>query len=144
MEAIVSIKYIVLPVVLSTISMMHFESRLISRLLKGRTRTATLTDDIFLFPFGQMAVMGSSWWSSLQVDPVNETPLCQNFYWIFLRLTYIRLVFPFSSMIDLTIGQRRNVVISYSIVLTVQGAITSTLREKSFNHIVKKRPIKQI
>lgn len=35
-----------LPVVLSTISIMHLESRLISRLLNGRTRTATLTDDI--------------------------------------------------------------------------------------------------
>lgn len=37
----------VIAVVLSYISMIHFESREISRELKGRTRTATLTDDIF-------------------------------------------------------------------------------------------------
>lgn len=37
----------VIAVVLSNISMIHFESREISRELKGRTRTATLTDDIF-------------------------------------------------------------------------------------------------
>ena len=35
-----------LPVVLSDISMMHLESRLTSRELNGRTRTATLTDDM--------------------------------------------------------------------------------------------------
>ena len=48
-DAEISLLFIsrVLPVVLSIISMMHFDSRLISRLLNGRTRTATLTDDIF-------------------------------------------------------------------------------------------------
>jgi hypothetical protein len=38
----------VIVVVLSNISMMHFASRVVSRVLNGRTRTATLTDDIFL------------------------------------------------------------------------------------------------
>jgi hypothetical protein len=33
-------------VVLSSISIMHFESRVISRLLNGRTRTATFTEDM--------------------------------------------------------------------------------------------------
>lgn len=35
-----------LPVVAPLISMIHFDSRDISRELKGRTRTATLTDDM--------------------------------------------------------------------------------------------------
>lgn len=35
-----------LPVVAPLISMMHFDSRPISRELNGRTRTATLTDDM--------------------------------------------------------------------------------------------------
>lgn len=38
---------LVITVVLSNISIIHFESREISRVLNGRTRTATLTDDIF-------------------------------------------------------------------------------------------------
>lgn len=38
----------VMHVVAPVISMMHFESRLISRELNGRTRTATFTDDILL------------------------------------------------------------------------------------------------
>jgi hypothetical protein len=42
---------LVIAVVLSNISMIHFESREISRELKGRTRTATLTDDIFALQF---------------------------------------------------------------------------------------------
>jgi len=37
------------PVVAPAISMMHFDSLAISRELKGRTRTATLTDDILSF-----------------------------------------------------------------------------------------------
>jgi hypothetical protein len=37
---------LVITVVLSNISIIHFESREISRVLNGRTRTATLTDDI--------------------------------------------------------------------------------------------------
>lgn len=37
---------LVIAVMLPAISMMHFASRRISRVLKGRTRTATLTDDI--------------------------------------------------------------------------------------------------
>lgn len=37
---------LVMAVMLPAISMIHFESRPISRELKGRTRTATLTDDI--------------------------------------------------------------------------------------------------
>lgn len=37
-----------LPVVAPFISMMHFDSRAISRELNGRTRTATLTDDILV------------------------------------------------------------------------------------------------
>lgn len=41
------ISFDLLPVILPCISMIHFESRAISRELKGRTRTATLTDDIF-------------------------------------------------------------------------------------------------
>lgn len=36
-----------LQVVFPDISMMHWASRVISLMLKGRTRTATLTDDIF-------------------------------------------------------------------------------------------------
>lgn len=36
------------PVVAPSISMMHFDSRPISRELKGRTRTATLTDDMLM------------------------------------------------------------------------------------------------
>lgn len=42
-------------VVLSNISMIHFDSRPISRELKGRTRTATFTDDILAVRGPKMA-----------------------------------------------------------------------------------------
>jgi hypothetical protein len=53
---------LVIAVVLSNISMMHFESRDISRLLNGRTRTATLTDDILFDCFGDFQRFKSAQW----------------------------------------------------------------------------------
>lgn len=49
----------VMHVVAPVISMMHFESRLISRELNGRTRTATFTDDILLllFCYSRLAIL---------------------------------------------------------------------------------------
>lgn len=48
-----------LPVVAPLISIMHFDSLAISRELKGRTRTATLTDDILGLPLSGCPVLVS-------------------------------------------------------------------------------------
>jgi hypothetical protein len=62
----------VIAVVLSNISMMHFASRKVSRLLNGRTRTATLTDDIFFNRFCNWERFYFAQWPLFDVDPKGE------------------------------------------------------------------------
>lgn len=59
-------------VVLPDIWMMHLDSRLISRELKGRTRTATLTDAPAMAPAGMGAANKAVLWG--EKEELGELP----------------------------------------------------------------------
>lgn len=65
---------LVITVVLSNISIIHFESREISRELNGRTRTATLTDDIFAQNSTRVTLYTKSLYNNRALDVL--VPIC--------------------------------------------------------------------
>lgn len=67
-----------LPVVAPLMSMIHFDSRPISRELKGRTRTATLTDDMTV----SQSVITQYFWKE-QNRIIN----------LFMYLSFVQLIF---------------------------------------------------